>query len=71
MVPVDVVSKKNPSAQTTAAIGVPFTYTITMPLLGKLDDPATSRLLANSDDATVTNVVITDDSPKQVRLLAM
>jgi uncharacterized repeat protein (TIGR01451 family)/fimbrial isopeptide formation D2 family protein len=61
MVPVDAVSKKNPPAQTTAAIGVPFTYTITVPLLGKLDATGTFQYMANADDATVTNVVIPDD----------
>jgi len=61
MVPVDAVSKKNPPAQTSAAVGVPFTYTITVPLLGKLDATGTFEYIANADDATVTNVVITDD----------
>ncbi|MBI1920965.1 MAG: DUF11 domain-containing protein [Geobacter sp.] len=61
MVPVDAVRKTNPSAQTTAAIGVPFTYTITMPLLGKLDTTGTFQYIANADDANVTNVVIPDD----------
>ncbi|WP_224983594.1 isopeptide-forming domain-containing fimbrial protein [Geomonas agri] len=61
MVPVDAVSKKNPPAQTTAAVGVPFTYTISVPLLGKLDATGTFQYIANSDDATVTNVVIPDD----------
>ena len=61
MVPVDAVRKTNPPAQTTAAVGVPFTYTITMPLLGKLDQYGTFQYMANSDDATVTNVVIPDD----------
>jgi large repetitive protein len=61
MVPVDAVSKKNPPAQTTAAIGVPFTYTITVPLLGKLDATGTFQYIANADDTTVTNIVIPDD----------
>ncbi|HXE96474.1 MAG TPA: hypothetical protein VN642_08715, partial [Dongiaceae bacterium] len=61
MVPVDAVSKKNPQAQSTAAIGVPFTYTITVPLLGKLDSTGTFQYMANVDNTTVTNVVIPDD----------
>lgn len=61
MVPVDAVSKKNPPGQSTAAVGVPFTYTVTVPLLGKLDATGTFNYMANADDATVTNVVITDD----------
>ncbi len=64
MVPVDAVSKKNPTNQTTAAIGVPFTYTITMPLLGKLDPYGTFQIIANADGVDVTNVVITDDLTK-------
>jgi uncharacterized repeat protein (TIGR01451 family)/fimbrial isopeptide formation D2 family protein len=61
MVPVDAVSKKNPPAQTTAAIGVPFTYTITVPLLGKLDATGTFGYMANADDTNIANVVIPDD----------
>jgi large repetitive protein len=61
MVPVDAVKKSNPPAQTTAAIGVPFTYTITVPLLGKLDQYGTFQYMANSDDTTVSNIVIPDD----------
>jgi uncharacterized repeat protein (TIGR01451 family)/fimbrial isopeptide formation D2 family protein len=61
MVPVDAVLKKNPPAQTTATIGVPFSYTITAPLLGKLDSTGTFQYIANADDATITNVVIADD----------
>ncbi|QWV96935.1 DUF11 domain-containing protein [Geomonas nitrogeniifigens] len=61
MVPVDAVSKKNPPAQTSAAVGVPFTYTISVPLLGRLDASGSFQYIANADDATVTNVVIPDD----------
>jgi len=61
MVPVDAVSKKNPPTQTTAAIGVPFTYTITVPLLGKLDATGTFQYMANADDTNIANVVIPDD----------
>ena len=61
MVPVDAVSKKNPPAQTTATIGVPFTYTITVPLMGRLDATGSFQYIANSDGTTLTNVVIVDD----------
>ncbi|ABQ27251.1 conserved repeat domain protein [Geotalea uraniireducens Rf4] len=61
MVPVDAVSKKNPPTQTTAAIGVPFSYTITVPLLGKLDATGTFQYMANADDTNIANVVIPDD----------
>jgi len=46
MVPVDAVLKKNPPDQTTANIGVPFSYTITAPLLGKLDSTGTFQYIA-------------------------
>ncbi|MRR33088.1 DUF11 domain-containing protein [bacterium] len=61
MVPVDAVKKENPPAQTTAAVGVPFTYTVKMPLMGKLDATGTFQYLADFDDADLANVVITDD----------
>jgi uncharacterized repeat protein (TIGR01451 family) len=61
MVPVDAVQKTNPASQTTAAIGSPFTYTITVPTLGKLDSSGTFQYIANVDGTDVTNAVITDD----------
>jgi large repetitive protein len=61
MVPVDAVIKKNPPAQSTATIGVPFTYTITVPLLGKLDATGTFGYMANADDTNIANIVIPDD----------
>ena len=33
LIPVEKIEKDNPAGQTTAAIGVPFTYTLTMPVL--------------------------------------
>ncbi|HWJ05789.1 MAG TPA: hypothetical protein VNS57_08365, partial [Steroidobacteraceae bacterium] len=33
LIPVEKIDKKNPAGQTTATIGVPFTYTLTMPVL--------------------------------------
>ena len=61
MVPVDAVKKTNPPAQSTAAVGVPFTYTITVPLLGRLNQYGTFQYMANADDTTVSNIVIPDD----------
>jgi uncharacterized repeat protein (TIGR01451 family) len=60
MVPVDAVLKENPPAQTTAVVGVPFTYTITAPLLGKLDETG-FQYMAPTDDTDIKNVVIADD----------
>jgi len=61
MVPVDAVQKVNPASQTTAAIGSPFTYTITVPTLGKLDASGIFQYVANVDNTDVMNVVVTDD----------
>jgi len=61
MVPVDAVLKENPPEQSTATVGVPFTYTITAPLLGTLDEMGNFQYMAKADDATITNVVIADD----------
>jgi uncharacterized repeat protein (TIGR01451 family) len=61
MVPVDAVSKKDPPAQTTATIGVPITYTITVPLLGQLSSTGTFNYIANTDTNNIQNAVITDD----------
>ncbi len=59
--PSEAVQKKNPPSQTTATIGVPFTYTITAPLLGNLDSSGSFHCTNAADDATVTNVIVTDD----------
>ncbi|HYA87790.1 MAG TPA: hypothetical protein VEI57_12085, partial [Nitrospirota bacterium] len=59
--PAEAVQKKNPPSQTTATIGVPFTYTITAPLLGTLDSSGSFHGINAADDATITNVVVTDD----------
>src|SRR5208337_1942090 len=59
--PAEAVQKKNPPSQTTATIGVPFTYTITAPLLGNLDSSESFHYIKAADDATITNVVVTDD----------
>ena len=40
LIPVEKINKQNPSGQTTAAIGVPFTYSLTIPVLF---DPASGR----------------------------
>ncbi len=71
MVPVDAVSKKNPVGQTTAAIGVPFTYTITVPLLGKLDASSTFQYIANADEPMCIISLSLTISPRPVRPSAM
>jgi uncharacterized repeat protein (TIGR01451 family) len=42
LIPVEKIDKQNPPGTTTAAIGVPFTYTLTSPVLF---DPATTTVI--------------------------
>jgi len=42
LIPVEKINKQNPAGQTTATIGVPFTYTMTIPVLF---DPATGGVI--------------------------
>jgi uncharacterized repeat protein (TIGR01451 family) len=42
LIPVEKIDKQNPAGQTTATIGVPFTYTLTIPVLF---DPATGTVI--------------------------
>jgi uncharacterized repeat protein (TIGR01451 family)/fimbrial isopeptide formation D2 family protein len=42
LIPVEKIDKQNPPGQTTAAIGVPFTYTLTSPVMF---DPATTTVI--------------------------
>ncbi|MGD8745911.1 MAG: SdrD B-like domain-containing protein, partial [Gammaproteobacteria bacterium] len=42
LIPVEKIDKQNPAGQSTAFIGVPFTYTLTMPVLF---DPATDTVI--------------------------
>jgi hypothetical protein len=42
LIPVEKIEKDNPPGQTTAAIGVPFTWTLTIPVLF---DPATQTVI--------------------------
>jgi uncharacterized repeat protein (TIGR01451 family)/fimbrial isopeptide formation D2 family protein len=60
MVPVDAVLKSNPLSQSTAAVGVPFTYTIRVPVLGQQTFLGFQYL--NTPDSTdISNIVIVDD----------
>ena len=42
LIPVEKIDKQNPAGQTTATVGVPFTYTLTIPVLF---DPATGNVI--------------------------
>src|SRR5207247_5236701 len=44
-VPVEKINKQNPAGQTTASIGVPFTYKLTIPVLF---DPVTGTVINSS-----------------------
>jgi uncharacterized repeat protein (TIGR01451 family)/fimbrial isopeptide formation D2 family protein len=43
-IPVETIDKKNPQGQTTAAIGVPFTYTLTLPAMNLGGGPSANDL---------------------------
>src|SRR5512141_2420101 len=45
LIPVEKIDKQNPAGQTTSTIGVPFTYTLTIPILY---DPNTGRVINTS-----------------------
>jgi large repetitive protein len=58
-IPVEKIDKQNPAGQTTATIGVPFTYTHTMPVMW---DPITGTIISDQgslDD--LHGVTVTDD----------
>jgi uncharacterized repeat protein (TIGR01451 family) len=58
-IPVEKIDKQNPAGQTTATIGVPFTYTHTMPVLW---DPLTGTVISDQgslDD--LHGVTVIDD----------
>lgn len=61
MVPTDGLQKFNPEGQTSASIGVPFTYTIELPYLGQLDADGNFYEYAPYDDSDISNVVVYDD----------
>src|SRR6187551_1856176 len=59
LIPVEKINKQNPSGQSTATIGVPFTYTLTIPVLF---DPATGGIINNSGSVNdLHSITVTDD----------
>ena len=59
LIPVEKIDKQNPPGQDTATHGVPFTYTLAMPVLM---DPATGTILnAAGSDNDLHGVTLTDD----------
>jgi large repetitive protein len=59
LIPVEKIDKANPAGQTTATIGVPFTYKLTIPVLF---DPATGTVINYSGSVNdLHSIKITDD----------
>src|SRR5215831_15250483 len=58
-VPTEKINKQNPAGQTTATIGVPFTYKMTLPVLF---DPLTGTVInPNGSPNDLHDITITDD----------
>ena len=60
IIPVDGIHKENPAGQTTATIGVPFTYTLTFPDMATLTSSG-YVYSGRPDTADVYNIQLTDD----------
>jgi uncharacterized repeat protein (TIGR01451 family)/fimbrial isopeptide formation D2 family protein len=60
-IPVETIDKKNPAGQTTAAVGVPFTYTLTLPAMNLGGGPSPNDLhsIIIWDDLTATGADLT------------
>ena len=59
LIPVEKIDKQNPAGTTTATVGVPFTYTLTSPVLF---DPGTGTVINNSGSLNdLHGVTLTDD----------
>ncbi len=59
LIPVEKIDKANPAGQTTATIGVPFTYKLTIPVLF---DPATGTVINYSGSVNdLHSITVTDD----------
>jgi fimbrial isopeptide formation D2 family protein len=59
LVPVEKIDKQNPAGQTTAAIGVPFTYRLTIPVL--MDSGTGTVINASGSPNDLHSVIVTDD----------
>jgi uncharacterized repeat protein (TIGR01451 family)/fimbrial isopeptide formation D2 family protein len=60
-IPVETIDKKNPAGQTTASVGVPFTYTLTLPAYSDVGGPSINDLhsIIIWDDLTTTGADLT------------
>ena len=52
------IDKQNPAGQTTAAVGVPFTYTLTIPVMY---DQSLGTVLSTGSPDDISTIAITDD----------
>src|SRR5215469_7559132 len=58
-IPVEKIDKENPAGQTTAAIGVPFTYSLTIPVMY---DPTSGIVINNQGSPNdLHSITVTDD----------
>src|SRR5215831_14863393 len=58
-IPVEKIDKENPAGQTTAAIGVPFTYSLTIPVMF---DPGSGIVINNQGSPNdLHSITVTDD----------
>ena len=58
-IPIETIDKQNPAGQTTAVVGVPFTYTLTLPVMNVgMMEPSFNDLhsIAFWDDLTATGL---------------
>src|SRR5512134_2218677 len=60
-IPVETIDKKNPAGQTTAVVGVPLTYTLTLPAMSLGGGPSANDLhpIPIWDDLTATGADLT------------
>jgi len=59
LIPVEKIDKQNPAGQTTATVGVPFTYRLTIPVLF---DPATGTVIKSDGSLNdLHGITVTDD----------
>lgn len=78
LLPVDAINKQNPAGTTTAAIGVPFTYTLTFPEMVILTstgyvgsgepDPEDVQFVTITDDLNATGAALTYVSNNAYRI---
>jgi uncharacterized repeat protein (TIGR01451 family)/fimbrial isopeptide formation D2 family protein len=61
LIPVEKIDKRNPAGTTTAAIGVPFTYTLTIPVLFNPNTDVNTVVDWNGSVNDLHSIHLTDD----------